>query len=363
MQPALRYAPKFKSWAGFAVKGGRDQNLMANDSEEISVVKEPAEIDTYSGQYQRAGERRPALVFLRGELLAVQIPLERAEVTLGRALDADIRINDSRASRLHARVITEPDAATGLVRYRLKDLNSTNGTILNGKAIDQAMLQDGDKFEIGDQLIRFEMLDEIDREFQQQIHRLLVHDELTGLLTSKSFFSELRREAARAEAESMPFCVLMLDIDYFKEVNDTYGHLVGSETLEEVGEVIKRTLRAGDVGARFGGEEFAAFLLDAEYQQGLVAAERVRSAIEAHDFSAVRRGSPDPPRTHNITISVGVASFPDDGRDPIQLVELADSALYRAKRNGRNRVCAYRPNTAEVLRLPPRLESGTKAGQ
>lgn len=336
---------------------------MANDSEEISVVKEPAEIDTYSGQYQRAGERRPALVFLRGELLAVQIPLERAEVTLGRALDADIRINDSRASRLHARIITEPDAASGVVRYRLKDLNSTNGTILNGKAIDQAMLQDGDKFEIGDQLIRFEMLDEIDREFQQQIHRLLVHDELTGLLTSKSFFSELRREAARAETESMPFCVLMLDIDYFKEVNDTYGHLVGSETLEEVGEVIKRTLRAGDVGARFGGEEFAAFLLDAEYQQGLVAAERVRSAIESHDFSAVRRGSPDPPRTHNITISVGVASFPDDGRDPIQLVELADSALYRAKRNGRNRVCAYRPNTPDVLRLPPRLESGSKAGQ
>jgi diguanylate cyclase (GGDEF)-like protein len=155
----------------------------------------------------------------------------------------------------------------------------------------------------------------------------------------------------------MPFCVLMLDIDYFKEVNDTYGHLVGSETLEEVGEVIKRTLRAGDVGARFGGEEFAAFLLDADYQQGMVAAERVRSAIEAHDFSAVRRGSQDPPRTHNITISVGVASFPEDGRDPIQLVELADTALYRAKRNGRNRVCPYRPTGAtEVLRLPPRPE-------
>src|SRR6267142_2567326 len=111
--------------------------LMANDSEDISVIKEPAEIDTYSGQYQRPGERRPALVFLRGELLAVPIPLERAQVTVGRALDADIRVNDSRASRLHARIITEPDEH-GVVRYRLKDLDSTNGTILNGKAIDQA---------------------------------------------------------------------------------------------------------------------------------------------------------------------------------------------------------------------------------
>src|SRR5882762_657468 len=315
---------------------------MAKDSEEISAVKEPAEIDTYSGQYQRPGERRPALVFLRGELLAVQIPLERAQVTVGRALDADIRVNDSRASRLHARIITEADE-TGVMRYRLKDLDSTNGTILNGRAIDQEFLQDGDKFEVGDQLIRFEMLDEIDREFQQQIHRLLVHDELTGLLTSKSFFSEMRREAARAEAESMPFCVLMMDIDHFKEVNDTYGHLVGSETLEEVGAVIKSSLRAGDVGARFGGEEFAAFLLDADYAQGLVAAERVRTGIEKHEFPAVRRASSEAPRTHRMTISVGLAAYPEDARDPIQLVEMADSALYRAKRSGRNRVCAYRP--------------------
>src|SRR5260370_34338980 len=244
---------------------------MANDSEAISVIKEPADLDTYSGQYQRSGERRPALVFLRGELLAVQIPLERAQVTVGRALDADIRVNDSRASRLHARITTESDA-TGVMRYRLKDLDSTNGTILNGKAIDQALLQDGDKFEIGDQLIRFEMLDEIDREFQQQIHRLLIHNDLTALLTSKSFFSELRREAARADAESMPFCVLMADLDYFKAVNDTVGHLVGSETLEEVGAIIKKSLRAGNVGARFGGEEFAAFLLDADYSHGMIAA-------------------------------------------------------------------------------------------
>src|SRR6185436_10687750 len=253
-------------------------------------------------------ERRPALVFLRGELLAVPIPLERSEVTLGRALDADVRINDSQASRLHARIRTERNEATGEVRYRLMDLGSTNGTLLNGKRIETGFLEDGDKFEIGDQLIRFEMLDEIDREFQQQIHRLLVHDELTGLLTGKSFFSELRREAARAEAEDIPFCVLMMDIDYFKEVNDTYGHLVGSETLEDVGAVIKKSLRAGDVGARFGGEEFAAFMLDADYSQGLIAAERVRAAIEKHEFPAVRRDGAAPIKTHHITISIGVAS-------------------------------------------------------
>src|SRR5215470_15071586 len=251
-----------------------------------------------SSDREPSAERRPALVFLRGELMAVPIPLDRNDVTLGRALDADIRVNDSRASRLHARITTEYGEISDETHYRLKDLGSTNGTILNGKPIKEALLEDGDKFVIGDHLIRFEMLDEIDREFQQQIHRLLVHDELTGLLTSKSFFSELRREAARAEAEDRPFCVLMMDLDHFKEVNDTYGHLVGSETLEEVGGVIRGSLRAGDVGARFGGEEFAAFLLDADYAQGMVAAERVRLAIDQYQFSATRRGTEGEPRKH-----------------------------------------------------------------
>jgi diguanylate cyclase (GGDEF)-like protein len=291
-------------------------------------------------------ERRPALVALGGELMAVPIPLERDEVVIGRAIEADVRLNDLRASRLHARISRETNPQSGITDYRITDLASTNGTLVNGDPIKQTLLNDGDKIVIGDHLFRFEMLDEIDREFQQQIHRLLAHDELTGLLTSKSFFSELRRESARAEAEAMPFCVLMMDLDHFKEVNDTYGHLVGSTTLAETGHVIKAALRAGDVAARFGGEEFAAFLLDANYAQGLVAAERVRAAIEGYHFPVKRADVPDSDATHRITISIGVAAFPDDATDPIHLVELADSALYRAKRDGRNKTCAYRPSLA-----------------
>jgi len=136
--------------------------------------------------------------------------------------------------------------------------------------------------------------------------------------------------------------VLMMDLDHFKRVNDTCGHLVGSQTLEEIGGLITRALRAGDVAARFGGEEFAAFLLDADCAQALVAAERVRSAIEEHAFSATRRGADtEENRTLRITISIGVAAYPDDARDPIELIELADTALYHAKQTGRNRVSAF----------------------
>jgi len=298
-----------------------------------------------SARTQPAGrrERHPALVFLRGELLAAPIPLDRDEVTLGRALEADVRVNDARASRLHARISAERDPSTGETVYRLTDLGSTNGTLLNGHRVTEAVLREGDKVTVGEHLIRFDLLDDIDREFQRQIHRLLAHDELTGLLTSKSFFSELRREAARAESEARPFCVLMMDLDHFKQVNDSHGHLVGSQTLEDVGGIITSNLRAGDVAARFGGEEFAAFLLNADYAQGLVAAERVRAAIESYHFSSVRRGAAveSPPPPLRITVSVGVACYPDDGRDPIELVELADTALYRAKNAGRNRVVSY----------------------
>lgn len=297
---------------------------------------------------------RPALVSLNGDLIAVPILLEREKVTLGRALEADVRINDFRVSRQHAQIITVKDPENGTPQYILRDLQSRNGTIHNGRKIVQEPLANGDKITIGDQIFRFDLMDEIDREYQQQIRRLLSHDDLTGLLSSRSFFSELRRESARAAHENKPFCVLMMDVDYFKTVNDTYGHLTGSKTLEEIGNCITQNLRIGDVAARFGGEEFAAFLLDAEPAQGIVAAERFRAEIEKQEFSIIKKGKFS--ESHRLTISIGMASFPGDSHDPIELIEMADSALYRAKREGRNRICTYQEVAPDDFNktLPPR---------
>ncbi len=294
---------------------------------------------------RRSRDLRPALVFLSGELIAVPIPLDREEVILGRALEADVRVNDSKVSRRHAMIETTIDPETQLPKYILTDLESRNGTILNGQRAGREILHNGDKITIGEHILRFDLLDEIDREYQKQIHRLISHDDLTGLLSSRSFFSELRRETARAKAESRSLCILMMDVDHFKKVNDTYGHLTGSKTLEEIGQCITEIMRSGDAAARFGGEEFAAFLLDAEMGQALVAAERIRSVIEDKAFSVIRHGKPSD--SHRVTISIGVSTFPEDSTDPIELVEMADSALYRAKREGRNKVCAYRDMSAD----------------
>lgn len=311
-------------------------------------------------QNRQKRDLRPALVFLSGDLIAVSVPLEREEIILGRALEADVRINDAKTSRRHAKINKVLNAETSEIEYVLTDLNSKNGTLLNGQKIDREILQNGDKIQIGEYLLRFELLDEIDREYQRQIRRLLSHDDLTGLLSSRSFFSELRRETARAEQKNTPICVLMMDVDFFKNVNDTYGHLTGSKTLEEIGECIIATLRTGDAAARFGGEEFAAFLLDAEIQQGLVAAERIRREIEQRAFSILKKGQSE--GGHHVTISIGVACFPEDAEDAIELVEMADSALYRAKREGRNRVCAYRELSVEEAEkeLPKRRDDNNE---
>ena len=298
---------------------------------------------------------RPALVFLSGELIAVPIPLDREEVILGRALEADVRVNDTKVSRRHAK-INKVVSDDNKVEYILTDFGSRNGILVNGQKVTKEVLQNGDKITIGEHILRFDLLDEIDREYQRQIHRLISHDDLTGLLSSRSFFSELRRESARAKAEERPFCVLMMDVDHFKNVNDTYGHLTGSKTLEEIGAVIIGIMRSGDAAARFGGEEFAAFLLDAEVPQALVAAERIRSVIEGQEFTVVRTAKPA--ATHRVTISIGISAFPADSSDPIELVEMADSALYRAKREGRNRVCAYQELSPDDMtrELPSRRE-------
>lgn len=295
-------------------------------------------------------DARPALIFLTGELLAAPIPLERDEVILGRAMEADVRINDPKVARRHARINTVFDSENKTTVYVLTNLDSGGGTMLNNQKITREILHNGDKITVGEHILRFELLDEIDREYQRRIQRLLSHDDLTGLLTSRSFFSELRRESAQAKQDNRPFCVLMMDVDFFKVINDTFGHLTGNKILEEIGMCITRCLRSGDVAARFGGEEFAAFLLDAELRQGLVAADRIRSEIENYQFKSIEREHA--PEKHPVTISIGVASFSSDSKDPIELIEMADSALYCAKQEGRNRVRAFRDSAAEETNKP-----------
>jgi len=202
------------------------------------IFKPDAEVDEMVGIDHRAGEVDDLLLQLAAiGIVEVETEIAQSVRAINRGVKRGARLQLRNIGELVVRAINAViDEATNTVSYVLTDLSSRNGTLLNGEKVRQETLQNGDKITIGEHILRFEFLDEIDREFHRQIHRLLSHDDLTGLLSSRSFFSELRRESARAKAENRPFCVIMMDVDFFKNVNDTYGHLTGSKTLEEIEE-------------------------------------------------------------------------------------------------------------------------------
>ena len=228
--------------------------------------------------------------------------------------------------------------------YCIHDLGSTNGTFVNGHLVeDPYALQDGDKIRVGRHVFKFAWLDEYESEFQERIQQMIVRDDLTGLLTQRSFFVELERVVLRRKEDNdaSPVAILMMDLDHFKAVNDNYGHLVGSQTIKQIGELIDENVGESGISARYGGEEYIAFIAGATSERAALVAERVRSAIERHTIVVSRKGVEVRLR---VTISIGVAAYPQDGSDPVDLIEKADLSLYRAKLAGRNRVCRYDPD-------------------
>ncbi|MBF0485546.1 MAG: GGDEF domain-containing protein [Candidatus Omnitrophica bacterium] len=168
----------------------------------------------------------------------------------------------------------------------------------------------------------------------KEVENMAITDSLTHLHTRRHFMERFEEEFARARMRKLPLSLLMMDVDHFKRVNDQYGHLTGDMVLREVGRMIGLHTREIDITGRFGGEEFCAILPDTDKQGALLAAERIRAAmhdekIKAYDASL------------NVSLSVGVATFPDDAHELEELLDKADWALYRAKKQGRNRVVAF----------------------
>jgi len=162
-------------------------------------------------------------------------------------------------------------------------------------------------------------------------------DFLTAMKTRGYFEQQLDLEMKRAERKKTPLALLMIDIDFFKALNDTYGHHVGDQVLRDVSSILMRDMREIDTVARYGGEEFVIILPETGYQAALQVANRIRRAVEQANFFA---GSPD--KVEHLTISIGVALYEEDVQFKRDLIEASDAALYAAKSGGRNRVVLYR---------------------
>ncbi len=167
----------------------------------------------------------------------------------------------------------------------------------------------------------------------ENFHRLAYEDELTGLSNYRHFIEVCSAEIARAKRNRRTFALMLMDVDRFKDYNDTFGHQAGNYVLAKIGSIMSRFFRSTDLPARYGGEEFVVVMPEADKSTALKRAEELRRRISL-ELSREK----DPQILKDITLSIGVAAFPEDGEDLQTLIEKADSALYKAKEGGRNRV-------------------------
>lgn len=181
---------------------------------------------------------------------------------------------------------------------------------------------------------RTEEMDELRRELEA-VRRKASTDALTGLANNTTFYEILEEESAKAADTENRLCLVMIDIDYFKRVNDSHGHLVGDKVIRFVARILQDSIKGKDTAARYGGEEFAIILPDTPLAGAVSLAENIRKTIETSNL--VRTGNREP--IGRITVSAGVAKYWRD-EESKGLVERADKALYRSKNSGRNRVTA-----------------------
>jgi two-component system cell cycle response regulator len=275
---------------------------------------------------RRTQRDRAYLIVLAGADVGKMFKLEEGETVIGRSHKATIRLDDDSISRLHAKFVLEGFSVT------CHDLGSSNGTLVNGARITDRQLQDGDKIRLGETtILKFTFHDRLDERFQQKMYDAALRDALTRAYNKKYFIDQLATEFSYAKRHRTPLSLIMFDLDHFKRVNDTYGHVAGDHVLIELANITQRMLRTEDVFARYGGEEFCVVLRGIPLHGAGVLAERVRSTIEATHFVFENQRLP-------VTVSIGVAAQNSDQESPQDLVEAADEALYEAKRSGRNRV-------------------------
>lgn len=249
---------------------------------------------------------------------------------IGRDPAAELTLNDPGASKQHARI--ELVEENGDVSYYLHDLGSTNGTEVNGKKVKGPFpLRDSDKISLGGTVLRFVLADEIDAAFHAQVDAMLSTDDLTGLLAYRRFDAALEDALKLAQAKHTPLSLLVLDLDGLKGVNDVHGHAMGAFTIGQVGRLLANVLGARGTATRFGGDEFVAFLPGLGREEATKLAETIRQRVAAQKFT--REGV-----TVTVTVSIGVASFPERAQDAKKLFDAADRALYRAKARGKNQV-------------------------
>jgi len=272
------------------------------------------------------GPREGCLVIIYGDDLGRRVPLGAEPCVLGRSSKCDVQLDQESVSRNHARIQRTRN------NYVVRDLGSTNGTYVNDELVDEVVLRDGDQLKVGRTIFKFIVSGNMEAQYHEEIYRLMTVDGLTEMHNKRYFNEAIEREASRSARYGRAFSLVLFDIDHFKKINDTYGHLAGDSVLRQLGALVRNRVRRDDIPCRTGGEEFSIIVPEVSLAGGLNLAEKLRGAIEAAVFKF--EGTQIP-----VTVSMGVAEWTTELTDPQDLVKQADERLYEAKRSGRNRIC------------------------
>ena len=268
---------------------------------------------------------RECLVVLYGGSIGKKYDLTPGVTTLGRDPLATIVLDADSVSRSHARIeVVANDTC-------VVDLGSTNGTFVNDVQVDRQALRSGDLVKVGDIIFKFLAGHNVEAAYHEEIYRMTIRDGLTSIANVRYLNEFLEREFARSRRHGRELAVILFDIDHFKRINDSLGHLTGDYVLREMARIVDSRVRRDELFARYGGEEFCLVLPETTPEGSLGYAEIVRKVVEGHRF--LFDGATIP-----VTISLGVAVFTPEMTRPVDIIRAADAALYRAKNNGRNRV-------------------------
>jgi diguanylate cyclase (GGDEF)-like protein len=281
----------------------------------------------------KAGKKQASFIILGGLDVGSVVTLEKEEIVIGRDPTCDIVLRDDGISRVHT-IVRRVGESTMLVI----DQGSTNGTFIDGNRIKEATISEGGKLLLGRRtILKFVVQDALEQNYQQQLYESSTCDGLTGVFNRKYFDKKLHADISFSIRHKIPFTLLMIDIDFFKKVNDTYGHRTGDQVLVSVTAAINEIIRTEDVLARYGGEEFAVLAQGTNAKGAKSLGERIRQRVALESVPALD----DSGEEIIVTISVGVCTLmPGIKTTPGDVISATDKNLYTAKEQGRNRVIA-----------------------
>ena len=255
--------------------------------------------------------------------------LTKKTIINGRDKHIDLLIEDQGVRQQHCRVDIKKYDEMELVI--ITDIGSTNGTYVNGELIRQAEINPGDRIEIGETILRFGFSDEIEEDYHARLFSIATTDSLTGFFNKRFIMTELENHSRIAKRNNRVFSIFLLDIDNFKEINDTMGHIAGDEYLKKISDIIRSSLREQDLAGRFGGDEFLIILPETDILGARQVANRIRGAIAKITLLVSIRHL-------TASISAGIGQFSIHGDTPESLLKKTDDALMNAKRQGKNLV-------------------------